>query len=129
MKRRAGFSLVEALVACALLGILLLPAIATLRSQLASAERLRARGRLDALLAARLTAAELRLRQGVTTVAPAGFDRDGRFVIESEPVAEARGPLTLWRLAIEVRDTPRALSAAAEQWLLLPTPPRPETAP
>jgi Tfp pilus assembly protein PilV len=121
-RHRSGFSLVEALLSCALLGLVLVPVIGAFRVQLAAASRMQARLRVERALHERLARAELRVRAGVTEAAPDGFQPDGLRIHEAPPECVAGGPAQLWRLAIEVED-PRSQIASRGSRLLIHAPP------
>jgi type II secretory pathway component PulJ len=120
MKGQRGFSLVEALLACALLGVVLTPALATFRAHLAAVSRMQARLRVDRLLDERLALAEARLRAADRDAAVSGYLPDGLMVYEQPPEALPSGPLVLWHLALRAADPGANYERQAVRWLLLP---------
>ena len=117
--RRAGFSLVEALLACALLAMVLAPVLGTFRSHLAAANRMQARLRLERAGRARLDAAEARVRAGMDEPLPSGRQPGGLMFRETPPEAMPCGPGQFWRLAIEATDTGTAIVFKGERLLIL----------
>ena len=128
MHRCAGFSLVEALMACALLGVVLVPVLGAFRAQLAAASRMQSRLRADQALATRLNRAELDLRAGRPDPLPAGFLPDGPRITAPPPEADPCGTSLLWRLSVEVTD-PRAALTLRSTRLLIQASSAPEARP
>jgi Tfp pilus assembly protein PilV len=128
MHRSAGFSLVEALMACALLGVVLVPVLGAFRAQLAAAGRMESRLRVDQALATRLNQAELDLRAGLADPVPPGFQPDGLHIAAPPPEATPCGTSLLWRLTVEVTD-PRASLTRRATRLLIQASPAPEARP
>lgn len=116
---RAGFSLIEALLACALLALVLAPVLGAFRAHLAAANRMQARLRLERAWRERLDAAEARVRVGITDPLPSGHQPGGLVFREKAPEAVPCGPGQLWRLAIEVADPYASLTVAGERFLIL----------
>ena len=118
MKRRAGFSLIEALLSCALLGIVLVPVLSTFRTHLTAATRLRAQLRLEQTLAIRLAESELRILDGRPGARAPGFQPDGLHVLE-QPLEPLRcGTNLLWRIDIEVADRQENITRSSTTWLI-----------
>lgn len=128
MHRCAGFSLVEALMACALLGVVLVPVLGAFRAQLAAAGRMQSRLRADQTLATRLNREELDLRAGRSDPLPSGFLADGLRIAAPPPEADACGTSLLWRLTVEVTD-PRAALTLRSTRLLIQASSAPEARP
>ncbi len=120
MKREAGFSLVEALLACALLGAVLAPALGAFRVHLAAISRMQARLRVERLLDERLALAEEKLRAADPEPAISGYLPDGLKIYEQPPEATPCGPLLLWRLTLRASDPGANYERQAVRWLLLP---------
>ena len=120
-KRLAGgFALVEVLLACALLALLLVPALATFRVQLAAVGRMSDRQRLAWRVEALLDGGEAALRAGAAPAAGSGFDAGGLRIDAPAPEALAVGDgFTLWHLRAQARDAGSGLGHAAERWVLL----------
>lgn len=121
MKRTAGFSLIEALLSCALLAIVLVPALGAFRTHLAAAARMQAQLRVDWMLAGRLAESELRLLDGKPGARAMGYQPDGLHVIEKPLEPQLRGTNLLWRIDIEVEDREAAITRSATR-LLIHTP-------
>ena len=128
MHRCAGFSLVEALMACALLGVVLVPVLGAFRAQLAAAGRMQSRLRADQTLATRLNREELDLRAGRSDPLPSGFLPAGLRIAAPPPEADACGTSLLWRLTVEVTD-PRAALTLRSTRLLIQASSAPEARP
>jgi type II secretory pathway pseudopilin PulG len=116
---RAGFSLIEALLACALLALVLAPVLGAFRAHLAAANRMQARLRLERAWRERLDAAEARVRAGITDPLPSGRQPGGLVFRETAPEAVPCGPGQLWHLALEAADPRESLAAAGERFLIL----------
>ena len=127
-RRTAGFSLVEALLACALLAAVIIPALGAFRAHLAAVDRMETRLLADHLLAEQLAESELRILAGTPGARPSGYARDGWRVREKEPAFEPCGTNRLWRMAIAVTD-PRAQLTVDETRLLIHAPPPKERMP
>ncbi|MDD5707386.1 MAG: prepilin-type N-terminal cleavage/methylation domain-containing protein [Kiritimatiellae bacterium] len=123
--RRAGFSLVEALLACALLGLALVPAIGAFRAHLAAIDRASERLRVERLLDARLESTAARLAAGGADMAVSGSLPEGLTVFEPAPEVEKHGEFSLWRFEVRVSDPSANIALASRRHLLLP-PPREE---
>jgi len=118
MKGQRGFTLVEALLACALLGVVLVPALGTFRAHLAAVNRMRTRLRVDRLLDARLTLAEARAAAADPAGAISGHLPDGLMIHEQPPEATPCGPLVLWRIALRASEPRANYERQAVRWLL-----------
>ena len=116
---RAGFSLIEALLACALLALVLAPVLGAFRAHLAAAGRMQARLRLERAWRERLDAAEARVRAGITDPLPSGRQPGGLVLREIPPAAEPCGAGHFWHLAIEATDPGTELTTAGERFLIL----------
>ena len=116
---RAGFSLIEALLACALLALVLAPVLGAFRAHLAAANRMQARLRLERAWRERLDAAEARVRAGITDPLPSGRQPGGLVFRETAPEAVPCGSGQLWRLALEAADPRESLAATGERFLIL----------
>jgi prepilin-type N-terminal cleavage/methylation domain-containing protein len=124
MKGRAAFSLIEVLLACAILAVVLVPAAGTIRAQLAAVDRLAARLRLERLLEERLTLAEERLSARGEDLPSPAF-RPGAIVFHELPPEETRhGRFSLWRIGISAFDPQAGFSRTAVRHVLLPAAPR-----
>ncbi len=125
MKGRAAFSLVEVLLACAVLAVVLVPAAGTIRAQLAAVDRLAARLRLERLLEERLTLAEERLSAVRGEDLPSPAFRPGAIVFHELPPEETRhGRFSLWRIEISAFDPQAGFRRTAVRHVLLPAAPR-----
>jgi type II secretory pathway pseudopilin PulG len=118
-RSRAGFSLIEALLACALLAIVLAPVLGAFRAQLAAAARMQARLRLERAWRERLDEAEARVRAGVVDPLPSGRQPGGLVFRESPPEAVPCGPGQLWHLTIEAADPRERLVCSGTRRLIL----------
>ena len=118
MKRRAGFSLIEALLSCALLGIVLVPVLSTFRTHLTAATRMRAQLRLEQTLAIRLAESELRILDGRPGARASGFQPDGLHVLEHPLDPLLCGTNLLWRIDIEVSDRQENITRSSTRWLI-----------
>ncbi|NLN02473.1 MAG: hypothetical protein GX174_11295 [Lentisphaerae bacterium] len=116
---RAGFSLIEALLACALLAMVLVPVLVTFRTHLGAVDRMSARLRLEHTCRARLDASEARVRAGITDPLPSGRQPGGLVLREIPPAAEPCGAGHFWHLAIEATDPGTELTTAGERFLIL----------
>lgn len=104
-KGSAGFALVEALLACAMLVLVLVPALGTLNSQLAAAGRMRTAALVDQTLAAQLDEAELRILADDPPEAIHGIRQPGGLLVSSEPPeAIPCGTNHLWTIRATVTD-------------------------
>ncbi len=122
---RSGFTLVEALLAVALLSLALTPILSTAHVLLVAAERAERLALLEAQLEERLAWEELQLR----TAPVAGEHRRSGFLpaaqggarwhVVIEPLAQA-GRMQLWRLEVGLWDSDLGLRAAAARDVLLP---------
>ena len=124
-RSRAGFSLIEALLACALLALVLAPVLGAFRAQLAAAARLQARLRLERAWRAHFDAAESRVRAGEADPLPSGRQPGGLVFRESPPEALPCGPGQLWRLEVEAADPRERLVCSGTRWLILVPRPAP----
>ncbi len=124
----AGFSLVEALLACALLAMVIIPALGAFRAHLAAVDRMETRLLADRLLAEQLAESELRILAGTPGARPSGYTRDGWRVREKEPEFEPCGTNRLWHLTIAVTD-PRAQLTVDGTRVLIHAPPPQERTP
>ena len=114
---RAGFSLIEALLACALLAMVLVPVLVTFRTHLGAVDRMSARLRLEHTCRARLDASEARVRAGITDPLPSGRQPGGLVLREIPPAAEPCGPFLAPRHRGHRSGT--ELTTAGERFLIL----------
>ncbi len=117
-----GFTLVEVLMACSLLGLVLLPALGALRAQLSAIERLETRERVHVALEGHLEQMASDLRAGRQDDIRSGFRRDGLLVRSSPPEMSLRGDCRLWLLEAEVIDADANFRRHGLRWLLLRPP-------
>lgn len=118
--RKPGFSLVEALLAVALLAVALLPAMAAFRSQAAGVERLARRQAVHRAMTAAAAAAETALRHGTGLAASSGFAAPGIWIEQTEAQRRQAGRAVLWHFAVTGRDAKAGYAQSFERWLLLP---------
>jgi hypothetical protein len=118
MHRHAGFSLVEALMACALLGLVLVPALGAFRVHLAAADRMQARLHIERTLAERLNQSELRILAGQPGTRPSGFQADGLRIAEQPLESNPCGTNRLWCMTIAVTNAQARIGLAETRFLL-----------